>query len=258
MNNTIRKIGFRGLGLVALALALSGASLAQSAGRNAVTIRGQQQDVYYYPATGARLNRKVLFAPGDGGWRGWAITVAQQMTSWGYDVYGLDTKTYLSGFTGSTPLKDTDVISDFKEIAKWVTKGSGERVMLVGWSEGAGLDVLAAGGDPGRRVFTGLITFGLVDENVLGWSWRDNLTYVTSSKPSGPKFHVVNYIGRVPALLMIQSSKDEYVTMDEVNKLYAAARGQKRLAVIQANDHRFSNNTAEFYKTLRDGLQGMR
>ena len=42
MNHTIRKIGFRSLGL----LALSGASLAQSAGRNAVTIRGQQQDIY--------------------------------------------------------------------------------------------------------------------------------------------------------------------------------------------------------------------
>ncbi len=258
MNKKIRKIGFRGLSLLALALVLSGTALAQTAGHNAVTIRGQQQSLYYFPATGAKLNRKVLFAPGDGGWRGWAITVAQQMALWGYDVYGLDTKTYLSGFTGSTALKDSDVMSDFKELAKWMTKGSGERVTLVGWSEGAGLHVLAAGGDPGRRVFTGLITFGLVDENVLGWSWRDNLTYVTKAKPSGPTFHVVNYIGRVPALLMIQSSKDEYVTMDEVNKLYAAARGQKRLAVIQAADHRFSNNTAEFYKTLRAGLQGMR
>ena len=54
MNKKIRNIGFRGLGLLALALALSGASFAQSAGRNAVTIRGQQQDVYYYPATGTR------------------------------------------------------------------------------------------------------------------------------------------------------------------------------------------------------------
>lgn len=51
---------------------------------------------------------------------------------------------------------------------------------------------------------------------MLGWSWSDNLTYLTKGKPRGPKFHVVNYIGRVPALLMIQSSKDEYVTMDEV------------------------------------------
>ena len=180
------------------------------------------------------------------------------MTASGYDVYGLDTKTYLSGFTGSAPLKDTNVASDFKEIARWMTKGSGERVTLVGWSEGAGLGVLAAAGDPSKHAFTGLITFGMVDENVLGWSWSDNLTYVTKSKPSGPKFHVANYIGRVPALLMIQSSKDEYVTMDEVNKLYGAARGQKRLAVIQANDHKFSGNTAGFYKTLREGLQWMR
>lgn len=255
MKNNIRNIGFRSTGLLALMLVFSAVALAQSAGRNAVTIRGQQQEVYYYPATGTKLNRKILFAPGDGGWRGWAITVAQQMTSWGYDVYGFDTKTYLSSFTGSTPLKESDVMTDFREIAKWLTKGSGERVTLVGWSEGAGLAVLAAGSDPGRRVFTSLITFGLADENVLGWSWSDNLTYVTKSKPSGPKFHVMNYIGRVPSLLMIQSSKDEYITMDEVNRIYGAARGQKRLAVLQANDHKFGGNMAEFYKTLREGLR---
>lgn len=255
MSNRFYKKSFICLLLLTTSLTVS---FAQTAGRNAVTIRGQQQDVYFYPATGTRQNRKVLFAPGDGGWRGWAIPVAQQMASAGYDVYGLDTKTYLSGFTGKTPLKDTDVMSDFKELANWMTKGSGERVTLVGWSEGAGLGVLAASGDSGRKVFTGLITFGLVDENVLAWSWSDNLTYVTKSKPSGPKFLVTNYIARVPSLLMIQSSKDEYTTMDEVNRIYGAAHGQKRLAVIQANDHKFSGNVVEFYKTLREGLQGMK
>ncbi|MBS1808036.1 MAG: hypothetical protein JST84_07585 [Acidobacteria bacterium] len=55
--------------MLALALTFSMTSFAQSAGRNAVTIRGQQQDVYFYPVTGAKLNRKVLFTPGDGCWR---------------------------------------------------------------------------------------------------------------------------------------------------------------------------------------------
>ena len=32
------------------------------AGQNKVLIRGQEQEVYYYPAMGTRLNRKVLRA----------------------------------------------------------------------------------------------------------------------------------------------------------------------------------------------------
>jgi len=92
----------------ALALSLSTLSFTESTGKKAVTVRGQKQEIYYYPATGAKLNRKVLFAPGDGGWRGWAITIAQQMAGWGYDVYGLDTRTYLSGFTGGAGIKESD------------------------------------------------------------------------------------------------------------------------------------------------------
>ena len=39
------------------------------------------------------------------------------MTSWGYDVYGLDTKTYLTSFTGKTTLKETEVAADFHQLA---------------------------------------------------------------------------------------------------------------------------------------------
>ena len=255
MAATTRKVSRLSAGALALLLVCAGSSFAQTPGKNVITIRGQPQAVYYYPAAGLKSGRKVLFAPGDGGWRGWAVTVAQQMAAWGYDVYGLDTKTYLSGLTGCPRLRESDVMSDFREIARWMTQGSGGRIILVGWSAGAGLGVLAAAGDPGRRSFAGLVTFGLGDENALGWSWRDSLTYLTKAKPNEPTFRAMEYIGRVPALLMIQSSRDEYLSPDEAKNLYAAARGQKRLAVIEAADHQFGGNVAGFYQTLRDGLQ---
>ena len=253
-----------GLSSLTLLCALSLAALAQTAGKNAVTIRGQQLDVYYYPAsgpaTGARLNRKALFAPGDGGWRGWAITIAQQMASWGYDVYGLDTKTYLTGFTGKTRLQEADVMSDFRQVAQWMTKGANERVTLLGWSEGAGLSVLAAASSENKRAFNGLITLGLGDDNVLGWTWRDNVTYVTKAKPNEPTFHAQDYMARIAPLpyLMIQSSKDEFVPFDEAKMLATAAREPKRISVIQASNHRFDGNVNEFYRHLREGLQWMK
>lgn len=240
-------------------LALVSPGCAQTPGHNTLALRGQNLDVYYFPATGARLNHKVLFAPGDGGWRGWAITLAQQMASWGYDVYGFDTKTYLTSFTGKTPLKETDVMSDFRQIAQWVNKGSNERLTLLGWSEGAGLAVLAAACPENKRTFNGLITLGLGDENVLAWTWRDNLTYLTKGKPSGPAFHVSGYMSRIAPLpyQMIQASQDEFVSFDEAKQLATAAREPKRISVIQANNHRFDGNVGEFYRTLREGLQWM-
>jgi dienelactone hydrolase len=111
---------------------------------NTVVIRGQKQELHHHPPTATPLNKKVLFVPGVGGWRGWAITIAQTMASWGYDVQGLDTKVYLDGFTGKTQLKEADVMDDFRELGEWMTNRSGERVILVGWSEGAGLGALAS------------------------------------------------------------------------------------------------------------------
>lgn len=256
MTLTTHKSGLAVLALLTASLISTNAA-AQASGRNLVNIRGQQQEIYCYPATGQRLNQKVLFAPGDGGWRGWAVTIAQQMASWGYDVYGLDTKTYLTCFTGKTALKEADVMSDFRSLAQWMTGNSGEKVTLVGWSEGAGLAVLAAACAENKRTFRGVITFGLGDENVLGWTWKDNLTYVTKSRPSEPVFHASDYMSKVAPLplLMIYSSKDEYVPFDEAKHLATLAKEPKRVTVILAANHRFDGNTSEFYRTLREGLQ---
>ncbi len=257
---SLLKPGLISFGVLALTAALSVSSFGQAPGRNLVTVRGQNQEIYYYPATGTKLNRKVLFVTGDGGWRGWAITIAQQMASWGYDVYGLDTRTYLTGFTGGEGIKESDVMSDFRQIARWMTQGTNQRVTLIGWSEGAGLGVLAAACPDNKQTFNGLITLGLGDENVLGWSWKDNLSYITRFKPNEPTFHASSYIARITPLpyLMILSSKDEFVSFDEAKMLATAAREPKQVAVIQANNHRFDGNTAELYHRLREGLQWMK
>ena len=226
-------------------------------GKNIVTIRRQQQEVYYYPANGARLNHKVLFAPGDGGCRGWAITVAQMMASWGYDVFGVDTKTYLQSFTGRVTLNETDVAADFRQLAEWMTNKSGERVTLVGWSTGAGLGVLAAASGENKKIFNGLITLGLGDENILGWRWQDNLTYITKTTPKEPTFRAMDHISRIAPLplLIIQSSGDQDSPLAEAKGLLNAAREPKRFVLVEAKGHSFDGNQTEFYRQLREGLQ---
>src|SRR6185295_8774725 len=82
------------------------AAATHTPGRNSAWVRSQAQDIYFYPAQGA-LRGSVLFVPGDGGWRGFAIDIAQVIAQGGYDVYGLDTKRYLESFTGRTALRET-------------------------------------------------------------------------------------------------------------------------------------------------------
>ena len=224
-------------------------------GMNVVTIRGQKQELHYHPAKGAALHHKILFAPGDGGWRGWAVTIGETMASWGYDVYGLDTKVYLDGFTATTPLTESDAAKDFREIAEWMTNRSGEKVTLVGWSEGAGLFVLGAAGDGNKNIFNGLVAFGLGDENVLAWHWSNNIMSLVK-KPKEPTFRAADYMAKIAPLplLMIQSSHDQYTSVDEANRLFALAHEPKRLVVVDGQNHRFDGNQNEFFLKLRDGL----
>lgn len=225
-------------------------------GKNKLTIRGQQQEIYFYPAGGAGPHHKVLFAPGDGGWRGFAITMAEHVAATGYDVYGLDTRRYLQSFTGTTVLSTAEVASDLAQMAWWVRQGGNERVLLMGWSEGAGLG-LAALAEPGNRaVFAGLVAVGTTEYNILGWRWSDMTAQLTKKLPHEPTFKSADVIAKVSPLplFMIASTGDEYVAPEITQRLFATAGEPKRLFVINARDHKFSGSTEEFFRTLREGL----
>lgn len=56
-------------------------------------------------------------------------------------------------------------------------------------------------------------------------------------------------------LQMIQSTQDDYVSVDSAKRLFAEAREPKRFALIQAQNHRFDGNRDEFLHTLRGGLE---
>jgi pimeloyl-ACP methyl ester carboxylesterase len=227
--------------------------------RNLLVLRGKPQDLYFYPVAvdSGPLRGKILFTPGDGGWRGFAISLAQSMAAWSYEVYGLDTKHYLESFTGKTTLQEAEVMRDFGQIAKWMGRGTGQRVTLVGWSEGAGLCLLGAAAPENKAVFQGLITIGLGESNVLGWRWVDDLTYLTGKDPKEPIFSSSPFLPGVTPLplLMIQSSQDEYVSVAASQGLYAAAKEPKRYVLAETHNHHFEGNMEQFFKVLYEGLE---
>jgi dienelactone hydrolase len=229
---------------------------AHTPGRNSVVVHGQAQDIYFYPAQ-VPARGSVLFLPGDGGWRGFAIDLARVMAQAGYDVYGLDTKRYLESFNSKTPGHESDVMNDFREIAMWIAQGRGARISLVGWSEGAGLCLLGAASPEGKALFTGLITLGLPEQNILGWRLADYLTWITKKTPNEPVFRSIDYVSRVTPLRlwMLQSTKDEYVPLDKSREIFAAASEPKRFSAIEASNHRFEGNQKELFRLIEEGLR---
>ncbi len=225
-------------------------------GRNSAWVRGQAQDVYFYPAK-VSFRGSVLFVPGDGGWHGFAIDVAQVLSKGGYDVYGLDTRRYLESFTGKTALSETDVMHDFRDIGAWINQGRQAKISLVGWSEGAGLCLLGAASPEGKTLFTGLITLGLPENNVLGWRLLDYLPWITKATPNEPQFRSIDYIRRVTPLRlwMLQSTTDEYVPLAKSRELFTAASEPKRFSAIEASSHRFDGNQKEVFRLIQEGLQ---
>jgi dienelactone hydrolase len=246
------------LALAAIIVALSPRLCAQDAkaGKLTVTIRSQPQNVYFYSAEGSRQSRKILFAPGDRGCQGFAITISQELAKAGYDTYCFDTRRYLESFTGHEVLSTAEIASDLNQVARWVEPERGKYILLMGWSEGAGLALAAAADAKNQAIFEGLAAIGIPLENILAWYWKDIGATLSKTLPHEPTFQSMEFMNKVSPLplLVIASAADDYVTPEATRALFSAAREPKRLVVIEARDHKFSGNTDGFFRALREGL----
>lgn len=205
------------------------------------------------PWTPAR-HAAVLFLPGDGGWRGFAVTIANRLAAAGFEVYALDTRDYLEAFTGTRTLSVQQVANDLGTIASAIHPRDGAPVELVGWSEGAALVIAAAARNP--TCARGVVVFGVPEQGALGWRLRDSLASLAGREPDEPQFDVAPLLGelvRTP-LVMIQATHDPFTPMARAQALFGRARGPKRLTFIDARNHRFDGGTDQFFATLVDGL----
>jgi dienelactone hydrolase len=244
------------LGAMILTLCICVCAQNSRAGKNEVTIRGQPQEIYFYPAAGTVRHRKILFAPGDGGCRGFAITITEELAKAGYDAYCVDTRRYLENFTGPAVLSTAEIASDFNQMARWIEPGEQERVLLMGWSEGAGLGLAAAADAANQRIFDGMVAIGTPEENILAWHWTDIVASMTKKLPHEPTFKSADFMAKVSPLplFVIASTSNEYVTPEATRALFSAAREPKRLVIVNARDHKYSGNTEGFFRALREGL----
>lgn len=227
---------------------------AQSQTTETITIRGHTQSLRLY---GARGGPPVVVSSGDGGWIHLGPHVAEVLASRGFFVVGFDVKAYLESFTsGKATLRPEDEPGDFKALADFAARGAWQKPVLVGVSEGAGLSVLAATDPQTKRSIAGVLGVGLPDLNELGWRWRDSLIYVTHGVPKEPTFRAAAVVDRVAPtpFAAIHSTRDEFVSVADIRRVFDAAKEPKRLWIVKASDHRFSDNLAEFDRRLAEAI----
>jgi predicted alpha/beta-hydrolase family hydrolase len=218
------------------------------------SLRGVPQTLHLY---GAPAGKVAIVTSGDGGWVHLGPDVAEFLAGEGFRVVGFDAKTYLSSFTSkSGPLHAEDVPRDYEALVEYATKGAPGRPLLVGVSEGAGLSVLAATAPELQARIEGVVALGLPDRNELGWRWRDSIIYVTKKVPDEPTFSAREAVGRISPvpLAALHSTHDEFVALAEIQGILALAREPKRLWVIEAADHRFSDNRPELQSRLKEAI----
>jgi alpha-beta hydrolase superfamily lysophospholipase len=220
----------------------------------AFSLRGVSQTLHLY---GAGEGRVVIVTSGDGGWVHLGPDVAEFLAGEGYRVVGFDAKAYLSSFTSkSGPLRVEDVPGDYGALVEYAARGGPGRPILIGVSEGAGLSVLAATAPDLQSRVKGVVALGLPDLNELGWRWRDSMIYVTKKVPDEPTFSAREAVGRVSPvpLAALHSTHDEFVGVPAIRDILAQAREPKRLWVIEAADHRFSNTRPELQRRLKEAI----
>jgi pimeloyl-ACP methyl ester carboxylesterase len=246
--------------LAALIVATMVSSLTVSSFQSteSLTIRGKSQTLRLF---GQRGNAPVIVSSGDGGWIHLGPHVADVLASHGFFVVGVDVKAYLESFTsGSSTLRPEDEPRDYSAFATFAAKGALQKPILIGVSEGAGLSVLAATDPATKTAIAGVIGLGLPNLNELGWRWRDSLIYLTHGVPKEPTFSTQAIVDRVAPtpLAAIHSTQDEFVPLAEVQRVIEHANEPKRLWVITASDHRFSDNLGEFDQRLLEAVAWVR
>ena len=124
-----------------------------------LAIRGRTQLLHLY---GNRGGFPVIVSSGDGGWIHLGPYVAERLAAKGFFVVGFDVRSYLEGFTsGTSTLRLEDEPGDYKILVDRAARGSADRPILIGVSEGAGLSVLAATDPRTRSGIAGVIGLGL-------------------------------------------------------------------------------------------------
>jgi pimeloyl-ACP methyl ester carboxylesterase len=250
--------------IATLAFVLLAAAPVAAAEKLDVAIRGKSITLELYrPPAGVTPKGTVLMGSGDVGWVGLAVDLSELLVQNGYAVCGINARQYLAAFTsGADHVATEQVPRDYAVIAQALRDRQfiWEPVVVSGVSEGAALAVLAAADRANHSWIRGVVTLGLPPTAELAWRWTDITSWITKKDSAEPSFEPRLFIGAISPipLWMIQSAKDEYVKEEDYRLFERLAGAPKRLVLIDASNHRFTDRLPLVRQQLLAGLAWIR
>ena len=217
----------------------------------------QKQDVYWYAAQGGRGKGTVLFAPGDGGWRGFGVSDGGDHRRLGLRRLRHRYQAVPGEFHDQPrDVKGGGRAGRLRAIAAQAARGPSDKVILAGWSEGAGLMLLAAA----ARTSSGIGGWWpLVCRRVRYWDGGGPTTSPTS--PSRSRTSRIStslpYLPKVAPLpfAAIDSSRDEYTPTEAAREDVRRGGRAQEARVVDAQNHKFNGNRDGFFRALREALE---
>lgn len=192
----------------------------------------------------------IVYATGDGGWRGDDKAIFDELVAWGYPVAGFSARDYVKHLgDGVTAISQAEMAADFAALIRAakaaLTLPEMTRVVLVGKSRGAGLDVAVASQGPVRSRLRGVIAIALTreEEHALAQSPAGATPAMLLTYPA------LAPIGHVP-VAVIQSTHDDYIPAAEARALFGPDTASRTLRPVESSDHNFEGGVPALYREM--------
>jgi pimeloyl-ACP methyl ester carboxylesterase len=204
------------------------------------------------PATPSR-RLLVIYATGDGGWRGKDLDLFRHLCGWGYPVAGFSAPQYVKHLRGdaetTTPaMLARDYLTIITAVRQALMVPESTPVILVGVSRGAGLSVVAAGQPEVQQSVDGVVVMALTqEEEHVRWRRRRQST----------ELQIYDYLPQLSnlPLAVIQSTRDNYLPADRARTLFGEDGERRQFHAIEAKNHSFAGARPLLYETLRSSLE---
>jgi hypothetical protein len=212
------------------------------------------------PCTIDAAHPLILYATGDGGWRGKDRDAFERMTGWGYPMVGFSAPNYLRHLVRH-PRETTppDVARDYARIIRIAKQrmgvADGVPTILVGVSRGSGLAVAAAGEPALQPSLAGVVAVALTREE----EYVHRLKRKRKAPQEPPELVMLDNYEYLPRLRnlplsIIQSTHDDYLPAEEARRLLGPDSALRQLKPIRARNHSFTDAREPLYVELQSSL----
>ncbi len=206
----------------------------------------------------------VIYATGDGGWRGVDSEVFQWIADSGLPIAGFSSKNYLKNLRYVSETDTTTprrLARDYRRIIEFARRKFGltdrTPVLLVGNSRGAGLSVVAAGQGELKPQLAGVIGIALTKEEEHVLRPRRRMRRPWRHVPRELlEIKTYQYLPRLASypVCVIQSTRDHYLPAEAARQLFGPDGPFRRFRSVVARNHSFGGACETLHEEVLSAL----